>query len=365
MSGSERKSKKEEDVLEWLDSIPDNALIRVYQGRSYLASFEAAFVKEGDIPLEEILLEKLGAGRYRLVPVIDGKINNDKSITVSVGKPDLSFMKPSKSELELIKDYIAELEKKIEEKQRPQIDIAQVVQAAVSAITSLAQLTKGDTEVIVKFIEQLSKMDGTRELLAPVIERMFDPSQGIQQLKHVVELVKEMREIYPAPPQLEGEGEAQSKDGDALSNLVSDVFKMVMNKSQNAGKLEPPSPPPVASALHGAEGGDGSPSAPPAQRAGVINAFVSRIREIIRQGEPAEEVAELILKGLDAAAMFAPDHPFLRSFVRDPERTFDQLASLIPEFHEDDNARKFRDDVKRLILERIKGWSDERAQLTE
>lgn len=343
-NGSKKKSRQSKDPIAWVESLQDDAQVRIYHGSSYLAAVDASDIKAAEMPIEEMLLDDLGPGRYRLVPVVNGKMQHDRALHISVGRYEPTRLtKPTKTELDTLKEYIADLEKRLEEKQRPQINLQDIVSSVATAMTTLVQLSKGDTELLSRLLEKLSTRDDgeLKEVLRALIERTLaeDP---IEKVRNLMELSREFSP--PAPVEQE---QLAGNDGfyDIARQSLDLIARKILgppqaNAQANAPSMETPTQPTP------------STNAPPSAL-GALDIFIGRLREMIRGGASAAEVAETILQGADTAMTFAPNSPLVRQVIQDPESGFDMLASHIPEFHENDAGRSFRDQVKRLVVQRI------------
>jgi len=340
--------------------LPDDTLVLVYQGSSYLTSFPASEAKESDMLIEEILLSDLGPGRYRLMPSTD----KSKVVHVSVGKyePTLS-RRPAKGELEIIKDYIAELEKKIEEKQRPQLDLSQIVSAAATAVSSIVQLAKGDSEMVFKILEAVKTDDDvTKEIITKALEKMSETEDPVQKAQQLMGLLKEFREFSESSsPPIESTpmSPTDSRDFIDIAKSALDLIRHLRSGSSSSPPTAAVSPQPqFAGSEPGTVAGD-NPGHNSAPGEGVLGAFIGRIREMIRDGGDAQDVANVLLYGLDTLTVVDPNNPVLQQAISSPETAIDMLASTIPELNETPDRREMKEEIKRIVSERIKEFKKE------
>jgi len=331
-SSSKRKKKREKDTQNWLNSLADDATVRIYQGSSYIASIEADELKMSEEPVEEIILNELGPGTYRLVPVDDNGVHNDKAMRIKVGRSEerVTVKRRYKTEeLEAIKEYIDERLSKLDGGMK--INLPELITAVSSSLATLSEILKGDS-------------DKLAQMVSPILESSLkkDPTETIEKL---MSAFKEFQSMIPPPVvQSPSNTPISSSEGNFWATLGQLLLGRLSNNSQR-GEVQQPQ-------LAGAEP---APAAKPAVsnlERQAFNFFISRVRDVVNRGGSAEDLAQAVLYMVDTANTWGIKHPLLDRFGDDPGGVFDEMISSLPEFNVSP-GKEMAAEARKIIVDRV------------
>jgi len=322
------------DTQKWLSSLPDEGEVRIFQGNNYIAYIDIADLKELDVPLEEFLLNELGPGVYRLIPKPEGEVLQfDKALRVRVGKPEaVAITKKVKPDLESIKEYI---DKRIEELKDSRVDLAQLIPSIASALSTLSEMFKGDSDKMIQFMTAL------------VEKTQRDPTELVER---VMGIVRELQTMQPPPVQPEGGSSGEEGFFGFLRDLINRL-----------GTSQPQAQPQLAGTTAAAQQSLPSPSSSQQKQQRQVDVkelqaldfFLNRIRDMANSDAPAEDIANAILYMIDTATSWGIKHPLIDRFHHDPGGVFDEIASRIAVFHSAKGWEKAR-KIREIIVNRVR-----------
>ncbi|MHA2642943.1 MAG: hypothetical protein V2G41_09880 [bacterium JZ-2024 1] len=319
------------DSYSWVVDLPEDSYVDVFVGANFLKRIDSSLLKASSEPVEEILLDSLGAGYYRLVPVVEGRRRWKESLRVKVGKTESVFGAPPQGnvapEVDALKEMVADLKRQVEEKSRPSFPVQEVVSAAAGLLSTLLSAVKG-TDTQSRIVERMLEVTLQKQA-DPITEALVKKALSDKGADTFDQLAR--YEQMRANIKAELEESLRGGMSGHLVNALAPLIERLLGTGQSSAK--PAEVPALEYKL------DYKEEAP--ALSGIVQRWSARLNDMCRQ-KPASEVAEFILQSYNAAKAFGLQDPTIDRFSSDPEAF---LEEVLPQGSE---------EVRKIVLERIK-----------